>query len=445
MMLQRTFSALGLALSCCIAGEALAASEPRQLPDYDGRDDPATTTGDVLLWIPRVILFPAYLVTEYVIRTPLGWLISGAERAGVPAWLYDFFTFGAEHQGGIVPTAYADFDFYPSIGFYAFWNDAFFRGHDLRLRAAYGGDDWQAASFSERFYFSEVRYNRLVLEAGAERRPDYTYFGIGPETRQSALVRYGQNTQHARALFDQRLWRASSVHARLELRHVDFWLGGYEEDPRLLDEVAAERLPLPPRYLEGYTLLSSEVSAAFDTRLPRPEPGTGVRVEAFAGYAHDTQNGGSFVRYGGSVGGLLDLNQRSRVVSLSLTARFVEPLGSAVVPFPELVTLGGHEPMRGFYPGRLYDRSAAVAQLGYRWPIWMWLDGAIRMEVGNVFGEHLSGFGVERCRWSGAIGVESVSTPDNSFQLMLGMGSETFESGAKLDSFRVAFGTTSGF
>jgi hypothetical protein len=67
------------------------------------------------------------------------------------------------------------------------------------------------------------------------------------------------------------------------------------------------------------------------------------------------------------------------------------------------------------------------------------------MEVGNVFGAHLDGFRLERLRWSGALGVESVGTPDNSFELMVGAGSETFESGGKIDSFRFVFGTTSGF
>jgi hypothetical protein len=86
-----------------------------------------------------------------------------------------------------------------------------------------------------------------------------------------------------------------------------------------------------------------------------------------------------------------------------------------------------------------------VAQLGYRWPIWIWLDGALRMEVGNVFGEHLEGFSAGRLRWSGALGFESVATPDNSFQFLIGLGSETFDSGGKIDSFRFAVGTTSGF
>ncbi|MET0411419.1 MAG: hypothetical protein ABW217_08975, partial [Polyangiaceae bacterium] len=69
---------------------ASAESEDRKPPDYAGRDEPPPTPGEVLIWVPRVILFPPYLVTEYLIRTPLGWVIAGAERAGVPALLYDF-------------------------------------------------------------------------------------------------------------------------------------------------------------------------------------------------------------------------------------------------------------------------------------------------------------------------------------------------------------------
>ena len=84
-------------------------------------------------------------------------------------------------------------------------------------------------------------------------------------------------------------------------------------------------------------------------------------------------------------------------------------------------------------------------RVGYRWPIWIWLDGSLRSEVGNVFGEHLSGFALQRLRWSGSIGIESVGTPDNSFQLSFVVGSETFESGGKIDSFRLVAGTTSGF
>jgi hypothetical protein len=62
-----------------------------------------------------------------------------------------------------------------------------------------------------------------------------------------------------------------------------------------------------------------------------------------------------------------------------------------------------------------------------------------------VFGEHLDGFRLGRMRWSGALGVESNGAPDSVFQFLIGMGSETFESGGKIDSFRLAVGATHGF
>jgi hypothetical protein len=446
-------TAIGLSLGASTAraradGEERPQQEPsekRELPNYDGRGGPATTPGDVLLWVPRVILFPPYVVAEFVIRRPLGWLIAGAERSGLPAWLYDFFTFD-DHRAGVVPTVLLDFDFYPSVGLYGFWNDVGVPGHDLRLRAAFGGGEWLAASFSDRLALDAEGRDRLRLDVRGERRPDFTYFGLGPDTRQGALVRYGRDLREGVLSFDKGWWRASSLHAEAGLRDVSFREGGYSDDPTLAEAIAAGALPEPPGYADGYTLLRSRVVVAVDNRLARPASAQGWRLEAYGAPATDFQQDASFIGYGAAGGVAFDLNQRNRIVSLGAGARFVDPIDEAVIPFTELVTLGGpSNPMRGLYPGRLYDRSAAFAGLGYRWPIWIWLDGALRMEVGNVFGAHLDGFRLERLRWSGALGVESVGTPDNSFELMVGAGSETFESGGKIDSFRFVFGTTSGF
>jgi hypothetical protein len=278
------FERFSRSLACACAGLSLwaspaaAADEERPLPDYDGRDAPPATPGDVLLWVPRIVFFPVYLVAEYLIRAPLGFIIAGAERQGVPAWLYDVFTFGSEHQAGVVPTVYADFDFYPSLGLYAFWDNAFFEHHDLRVRAAIGGGDWLVASFSERYHFGADRSDTVSLEGTAQRRPDYTFFGIGPDTRQDNLARYGLGYLEGRAMVDIRPWRESVLHAQVALRDSKFFRGGFSDDPTLADLVAAGDLQLPPAYTEGYTLLSGDFSASFDSRKPRPEPGSGVRV-----------------------------------------------------------------------------------------------------------------------------------------------------------------------
>jgi hypothetical protein len=135
MKRQSHLVALLAALASLLFGSARA-EEKREVPDYDGRGDPPTTTGDVLLWGPRIALAPPYLVSEYLLRRPLGFVITNAERSGVPILVYDFFTFGPDHNAGVFPTAFVDFGFLPSVGLYAFWNDAFTPGHDLRLRGA---------------------------------------------------------------------------------------------------------------------------------------------------------------------------------------------------------------------------------------------------------------------------------------------------------------------
>lgn len=431
-----------LVASLGVAGRAAAddTSPKRQLPDYDGRGPKPTTTGDVLLWIPRVLLAPPYFVSEYLVRRPLGFVITAAERAGVPAALYDFFAFGPDHKAGFVPTAYAEFGFEPSVGLYVFWDDAFVKGHDLRLHGGTAGKDWLSLAFTERFRIGPQERDTLSLDAFGLERPDYAFFGLGPRARQSSRVRYGQDTLEASATVDRQGFRSSLFRGRVRLRSVDFHPGGWEHDPRLDDAVAAGNVARPPGYPRGYTLVESALAYAFDTRRERPAPGSGVRLVGAAAYASDVRKRSSFVRYGGSLAGFLDLTRERRVLGLGLGARFVDPIARGDVPFTELVSLGGSEPMSGFVPGRLLGRSALAATVEYQWPIWIWLDGQMRGEVGNVFGPELAGFDLGLLRFSGSVGV-TTTTSNNGLEILVGCGTETFESGGKLDSARLVLTT----
>src|SRR5690242_3013354 len=102
--------ALSLLLVSSTFARSAVAEEKREVPDYDGREQP-TRARDVLLWGPRVVFAPAYVVSEYLLRRPVGFVIAGAERAGLPTLLYDLFTFGPGQKGGLIPTAYVDFGF----------------------------------------------------------------------------------------------------------------------------------------------------------------------------------------------------------------------------------------------------------------------------------------------------------------------------------------------
>jgi hypothetical protein len=121
----------------------------RPLPDYGVRRPEPKTARDIALWVPRLVLSPLYLVSEYVVRAPLSALIPALERAEAPRKLYDFFAFGSEHKAGIVPVGYADFGFNPSVGVYGFWNDAWAKGNDWSVHAEAWPDDWYAFSLKE--------------------------------------------------------------------------------------------------------------------------------------------------------------------------------------------------------------------------------------------------------------------------------------------------------
>ncbi len=442
----RLVSIVGLLVGTAVPAIARGDETPkRPAPDYAGRPAPKATPGEVALWVPRVVFSPVYFTTEYLIRRPLGAMISAAERANLPETLYNFFAFGPEHKAGFAPIAFVDFGFNPSIGVYAFWDDAFFKGDDLRVHASAWPDEWLGGSVVQHIRFQPR--GALTLRFAGVRRPDYAFFGIGPSTLQSGLSRYGQDRVEGTAMTEFDLWRASKVETGVGLRYARFYDGHFGSDPGIVEQAGTGLFALPDGYARGYTAEFNRLHVALDSRRPFPEEGSGFRLDATATQGSDLAQapGSGWINWQAAAGGFLDLDGHRRVVSLSLQTLFSDPIGSRPVPFTELVTLGGDAaPMPGFWVGRLVDRSAAVATLRYRWPIGPWLDGSMQAAVGNVFGEHLDDFQTRLLRFSGALGLESDSSPDSNFQFLIGFGTETFDHGGQVDSFRLAFGTSRG-
>ncbi len=446
MRTPASLASAAFAASLALAPTAHADETPkREIPDYAGRPAPAPTPGEVALWVPRVVFSPVYFTTEFLIRRPLGALVVAAERGNVPTVLYDFFAFGPDHKAGIAPTAFFDFGFNPSVGVYAFWDDAGFKGNDLRLHFSVWPDDWLGGSVVERIRFHDK--DTLTLSFAGLRRPDFTFFGTGPSSLESSRSRYGKDQLDGAALIDFRPWRASNIAAGVGVRTARFYDGHYGGDSGIERQARSGAFALPDGYRSGYTGEINTVQLALDSRQPFPEEGSGFRIEAQADQGSDfsPSPGSGWIRYGGAAGGFLDLNGHRRVVSLSVQALFADPLGDQPVPFTELVTFGGDKaPMPGFFQGRMIDRSGAVATLRYRWPIAPFVDGSLQTAVGNVFGEHLAGFDTRLTRLSAALGIESDSSPDSNFQFLVGFGTETFDHGGQVDSFRLSVGTSRG-
>jgi hypothetical protein len=437
-------------LACIVAllaatSGAHAELPKRNVPDYDGVDEP-TTVGDVLLWVPRVVLSPLYLVSEYVVRRPLGYLVSEAEFHHVPEALIDLFLFGEDHKAGVLPVAFLDFGFYPSLGLLFFWNDLGMPGHNLTVRASTWGEHWLAGNIADSVRLDAATH--LIFELTGVRRPDYAFFGIGSNALDRDLSRYGASRLDGHVGIDVAFGRGSGLQSRVGLRSLNFHHGGYDGDPTIEQQVERGRLTLPDGFTDGYTMLYERLSLAIDTRRAAPASGSGVRAEAYAEELSDVRQPklAGYFRYGFGAGAFYDLNDHGRVVSLSLAASFSDPLGNRPVPFTELATLGGSENMRGFLPGRLWGRSAAVATVRYRWPIWVWLDGSLQFAVGNVFDKRLENFAPRLLRFSAALGIESTaSATGSSLELLVGLGTETFEHGTEITSARVVLGSNHGF
>ncbi len=445
----------------------LPPGQQRPVPDYDGRGEEPTTAGDVLIWVPRVALSPLYLVSEFVVRRPLGWVTTMAEKEELPALLVDFFTFGPDRYAGIIPTGIVDFGFRPSIGVYFFYNDFLVEDNFLRVRAAWGGPDWRQLLIGERIEFNSD--HELLFRFEYLQRPDWVFHGFGPDSPDSLESRFLRREITTRAEYSAKTWRSSSLHAQIGVRDARYDLGdGCCDDPSVQSRVDGGAYPEPPGGADGFFVLSSGLEAVLDTREPRHQedlpdgsdfvqpPGTGVRLALrgkhhlglderapFAGAAPDTYH---WVNYGATLGGYVDLTGQQRTVGLSLIADFADPIkADGEIPFDEQVSLGGGRPLHGFLDGRFRDRSAVAAVVDYHWPIWVWLDGVMHYGMGNVFGAHLEGFDFDKLRSSFGIGFSANTARDHVFQLLLGFGTETVEDGMAIEDVRFMLGATHGF
>jgi hypothetical protein len=456
--LLRPWISVGVGVALCLVGRVSLADEApatpkRAVPSYDGREAEAAPVADHLLDVARFILAPPYIVEEYGVRRPLAVAVPAAEKIDLPTRVYDFFLFGPDHKAGIVPIGFVEFDFKPSVGFYAFWDDAGFNGNNLSLHVEAWPDDWFGTTATWRVNSGDHR--TFQLRIAEIHRPDRLFYGVGPTTLESSESRYGIQRFETDVSYEWRLWRNSRIAATAGLRQVNTVNGHYDDDPGIVGAAASGLYPLPAGFGSTYGGEYDRVIVAVDTRVPAPRPGSGVRLELAGEQGTDVESApmSGWLRYGVTAAGYLDLNGRKRVLSLAMTAQFADPLGAEPMPFTELVYLGGDHPMRGFYTGRLLGRSAAAATASYTWPIGPWFDGDLQVALGNVFNPHLDDLSARLLRFSAAFGVSVgglqktgvLGAQDAPLEFLIGIGSETFEQGGQIDSVRVMAGVPVGF
>lgn len=433
-----------LALLARAGGAAPADPErvaKRAVPDYDGRGNPDTDAGSWLLWIPRVLLSPFYVANEYVLRRPLGALVSRAERDRWSDRVAHLFTSGEASKSSVVPIAAIDLGLLPRVGAEYTRDDLFATGNALAVRGATWGPQWIEVAIADRDAID--RDDGVQVGARVRRAEDNLFVGIGPDASRRTRSRYGLERAEASAAYRRQLPGPAELDIESGVRRVDFVRGDCCGDPSLDTRIARGELMAPPGYRDDYTAAYGRIELTLDTRRPRPEPGSGGYVHAFGAPSVDPGTGGAWIEYGGVAGAALDLTGHRRTLWLELAADLVDRVAGGAVPFTEYPGLD--ELMPGFAPGWLLGASSAAAQLGYRWPLWLGLDAQARVAVGNAFGDHLAGLAPRKLRLSSDVGLSTSTERDAGFELLLGLGTETFEQGAAVTSVRVLVGTKRGF
>lgn len=414
----------------------------RERPDY-GAPRPGTTPGEVALWAPRVALFPAWLVSEYAVRRPLGAFVTYAEREQWPVRVIAFFTFGERQQITLFPSAFFDFGLKPSLGFNLSWRYFLAERSTLTAHVGTWGPGWIAGKVSDRYELGPGA--AVSLEASVVRRKDWVYYGIGPHADLGTRYRYGATSFDVAPSGTFTLAPSLTATTRLGLRGRAF---GTDTccGPSLQSGIANGRLPPPPGLGQDFVAAYQGVNVDLDTRGARPKSQTGFRLQSHAEAVFAPGRGDdrrAWLEYGGEAGAAIDM-WSARTLSAGVTAELTDPL-LGDVPFTDLASLGGERPMRGYLPGTLRDRSSLVGTLRYQWPVWVFLDGAMQVDVGNVFGPHFRDFSADLLRMSTSIGVRSTGNPDSAFEILVAGGTDTFGDGFRYSTFRLVLGSHHGF
>jgi len=417
----------------------------RELPNYSGQEGNPKTAEEVFLWFPRTIFFPVYFIAEFILRGALGAAVTKAEEKEVPERVREAFKFGPNNAYTMFPIVSFDLGFRPTVGLVGRFGGVPVEHTTLSFNGSFGGINFVSGSVAIDWQ-PPGRNWEGGISAGAAKFADALFFGLGSEASADNRARYDVVGYDFGVRYYVEPWRRGGISLDTGYRFRTF---GNDVSgttiPELLEE--GKISALPPAFPEGYSAWFVNMRLDFDSRRPRPEPGSGVHIATGFDLGVDPIRGNtsnSWISYGAAVRGYYDVSGHNHTLSLGAIVLFSDAFRGEV-PFTEQPSVSGNGPMPGFVGRFLTGDSAAVANFQFTWPIWLSLDGKIHFAVGNVFDGHLSNFSFPALRMSFGAGVQLVNAESTSFELMIGGGTETFEAGPRVSTVRFLFGVSRDF
>ncbi len=454
------------------AGSDKPLEDDRPVPNYDGRPDDAASAGDVLLWIPRLALYPVHFVLNWFVRKPIVWALTRAEANAFFARVEKALTF-FNGKATLFPTFLADFGLNPAVGLAYTHSGLFADGNTFNLSVAvWNPEDWLRVSIRNEQLALNDDSGLFVLDGEFLRRPDQVYYGLGADTRTDDERIYAiERVEVGLALFAT-LHELNKISFSTRFRSVEF--DDDAQRPQIgrtlnlngepLERPGAIAFSTPdaiPGFDDRYQLLEHRIHLMLDSRSPDTqfEGGTGLRFEAFGSFEWDpTRTKCLEVWVGGEFSALYDFSGNGHVAGLRMYTEFlIDDIGEGDVPFTELPQMGGNEVMRGYLPGRFIGKYAVAVTGSYRYPVWSLIDAEIFGSIGNAFGTPeevndvpITGDGSQRFSFkrlyaAGGIGLRTNLARDTALNILFGLGTSRFDTEFGIDSIRFTFGVTQGF
>jgi Omp85 superfamily domain len=237
-----------------------------------------------------------------------------------------------------------------------------------------------SASYSvDRYKTAQVRavlpkFAKSRLALGTQFRwfdyGDVDYFGVGPDTLESALTQFGITTTHIAAHATLRPTRWFDIDAQVGVL-----------SPSLQDSPLSRTLPT----VDQPTFIPSELSMTIDTRNFREHPTSGLLLRGAAAH-YDDRDTGAFThrRYEGEMAGFIPMAGERVVLALHGWAVNTPRDDDTSVPFYMLPSLGGAHSLRSFADYRFHDRNMMVANAELRIAMMTHVDLAMFTDAGNV-------------------------------------------------------------
>lgn len=196
------------------------------------------------------------------------------------------------------------------------------------------------------------------------------YFGVGPDTLQTARTDYGITATHVSTHATLRPTRWFDIDAEVGLL-----------SPSLKDGALEQTVPTA----NEPTFIPSTVSMTIDTRNFRDHPTSGLLLRGAASHYEDRSSGAfTHQRYEGEMAGFIPMAGERVVLMVHGWIVNTPRNDETSVPFYLLPSLGGANTLRSFTDYRFHDRNMLVANAELRIAMMTHVDLAMFADAGNV-------------------------------------------------------------